>query len=276
MLELAEVLTMAEQLNREAAGKRVEYVLPPVKPHKFCWFSGAPEDYEPALKGRRVMSAEGFGIFVELSFEGGEKLCFNDGVNIRLLQGEKIPGNYQLLIGLDDGTALVFTVAMYGSILLHRHGLDNEYYQKSRAGISPFSEEFAAYFWNRAKESSLSLSAKAFLATEQRFPGIGNGAVQDILFAAGIHPKRKLRTMDEEEMKRLLNCTKKVLGEMTAQGGRDTEKDLFGRPGGYRTRMSKNTWKSPCPVCKGQLIKEAYLGGSVYYCPCCQPLSLGE
>lgn len=146
MLELAEVLTMAEQLNREAAGKRVEYVLPPVKPHKFCWFSGAPEDYEPALKGRRVMSAEGFGIFVELSFEGGEKLCFNDGVNIRLLQGEKIPGNYQLLIGLDDGTALVFTVAMYGSILLHRHGLDNEYYQKSRAGISPFSEEFAAYF----------------------------------------------------------------------------------------------------------------------------------
>lgn len=274
MLELPEVLTLAGQLKQEAAGKSVAYVLPPAKPHKFCWFSGDPADYEPALKGRRVITAEGFGIFVELSFEGGGKLCFNDGVNVRLCPQEKVPGNYQLVIGLDNGMALAFTVAMYGSILLHNGDLENEYYQKSREGISPFTEDFPGYFWDRAKESSPGLSAKAFLATEQRFPGIGNGTLQDILFAAGIHPKRKMGTMSQEELGHLLECTKDILREMTAQGGRDTEKDLFGRPGGYRTEMSKNTWKSPCPVCMGPLTKETYLGGSVYYCPCCQPLRL--
>ena len=42
MLELPEVLTLAGQLKQEAAGKSVAYVLPPAKPHKFCWFSGDP------------------------------------------------------------------------------------------------------------------------------------------------------------------------------------------------------------------------------------------
>lgn len=90
-------------------------------------------------------------------------------------------------------------------------------------------------------ESRPTLSAKAFLATEQRFPGIGNGTLQDILFAARIHPKRKIASLTEDERERLAACTASVLGEMTRLGGRDTEKDLFGNPGGYQTRMSKRT-----------------------------------
>ena len=65
---------------------------------------------------------------------------------------------------------------------------------------------------------------------------------------------------------------KSTLAEMTAGGGRETEKDLFGNPGGYKVVLSKNTYADPCPVCGGALVKEAYLGGAVYYCPHCQPL----
>ena len=114
---------------------------------------------------------------------------------------------------------------------------------------------------------------QALLAADQHFPGIGNGVLQDILFEARIHPKRKLQTLNEEEKKRLLCCTVGVLQEITEKGGRDTEKDLFGNPGGYKTKLSKNTWKEPCPVCGGAITKEAYMGGSVYYCPVCQPLA---
>lgn len=77
-----------------------------------------------------------------------------------------------------------------------------------------------------------------------------DGVLQDILFAARIHPKRKLRDLTEAECERLLSAVVSVLDEMTARGGRDTEKDLFGRT----------------------ITKEAYLGGSVYYCPVCQRL----
>ena len=57
---------------------------------------------------------------------------------------------------------------------------------------------------------------------------------------------------------------------MIKDGGRDAEKDIYGNPGGYKTILSRLTYKSPCPRCGGTIIKESYMGGSVYYCPSCQ------
>ena len=70
---------------------------------------------------------------------------------------------------------------MYGGIILHRGEYDNEYYQKSREALSPFSGEFRAYYDKRMAQSKQTLSAKAFLATEQRFPGIGNGVLLSLI-----------------------------------------------------------------------------------------------
>jgi formamidopyrimidine-DNA glycosylase len=58
---------------------------------------------------------------------------------------------------------------------------------------------------------------------------------------------------------------------MADWGGRDTEKDLYGLCGGYITRMSSKTASKPCPACGHEIIKEAYMGGSIYYCEHCQP-----
>lgn len=65
---------------------------------------------------------------------------------------------------------------------------------------------------------------------------------------------------------------KTTLKEMAEFGGRDTERDLFGACGGYQTQMSKNTAGKPCPRCGETIAKEAYMGGSVYYCPNCQKI----
>ena len=78
--------------------------------------------------------------------------------------------------------------------------------------------------------------------------------------------------MDETERERLLDAVVSTLRDMTNQGGRDTEKDLFGNPGGYRTKLSKNTLPFGCPACGAPIVKEAYMGGAVYYCPACQPI----
>lgn len=42
--------------------------------------------------------------------------------------------------------------------------------------------------------------------------------------------------------------------------------------GGYKSILSKNTYDLPCPLCGYGIVKEAYMGGSVYYCPECQKL----
>jgi formamidopyrimidine-DNA glycosylase len=113
---------------------------------------------------------------------------------------------------------------------------------------------------------------KAFLATEQRIPGFGNGVLQDTLFKARLNPKRKLCDLDDEGRARLFAVLKAVLQEMTDRGGRDTETDLYGDPGGYTTLMSRNTVGKPCPSCRQPIKKSSYMGGAVYFCPECQPV----
>ncbi|MGC9384385.1 MAG: hypothetical protein ACP5D6_07290 [Kosmotogaceae bacterium] len=63
---------------------------------------------------------------------------------------------------------------------------------------------------------------------------------------------------------------KKTLTMMTEQGGRDTEKDLFGNKGGYNTVMSNAKSGTPCTVCGVEIVKENYLGGKIYFCVGCQ------
>lgn len=76
--------------------------------------------------------------------------------------------------------------------------------------------------------------------------------------------------MSEEDIKNIFNSIKSVLLDMTEHGGRDTEKDIFGSPGRYKTKLSKNTYKNGCSICGSEITKESYLGGTVYYCPKCQ------
>ncbi len=63
-----------------------------------------------------------------------------------------------------------------------------------------------------------------------------------------IRPRRKMATVSREELRTLCGSVKSVLHEMTARGGRDTERDLYGRPGGYKTILSRNTMDKPCPI----------------------------
>ena len=113
---------------------------------------------------------------------------------------------------------------------------------------------------------------KAFLATEQRIPGIGNGVLQDILFNAKLHPKRKTNTLSNKDKEELLDSLKSTLTQMVDEGGRDTETDLYGKPGGYKTVLSRNTVNKPCLDCGTIIKKEAYMGGSIYFCPTCQKI----
>ncbi len=272
MIELPEALSLAEQITRVLIGKRIAKVLPPTKPHKFCWFSFEPENYEASLRDTELCGAKGFGIYVELQFSNGKKLCVNDGVILTYTSTMEDKKDYQLKIIFDDATALVFTVAMYGGIFLHSGEYNNEYYLKSLVSISPFSEEFEDHFYKLLGEAKKSMSAKAFLATEQRFPGIGNGVLQDILLEAGVNPRAKVAELNEEKQKTLFHAVISVLKKMYQEGGRDTERKLLGEPGGYRTNMSKKSYGKGCPICGGEIVKEAYLGGAVYYCPHCQPL----
>ena len=146
-------------------------------------------------------------------------------------------------------------------------------YHIAKKKPSPLSAAFdRAYFDGLLNASAGDLSAKAFLATEQRIPGLGNGVLQDILWTAKIHPKQKMDPLTRKEISQMYHAMKSVLRKMTDCGGRDTERDLFGCAGGYQTILSKNTVGKLCPACDTVIRKEPYLGGSIYFCEACQKI----
>ena len=198
---------------------------------------------------------------------------FSDGVNLRFHQTpEERPLKHQLLIEFEDSTAVSATVAMYGGLLCYPRGAnENRYYLVAKEKPSPLTERFTAeYFEGLFLLETNKLSLKAFLATQQRIPGLGNGVLQDILYQARLHPKSKVDTLGEGGKQALFDAVKITLCDMVKEGGRDTERDLFGNAGGYSTRMSKNTAGQPCPSCGSLIQKQNYLGGSIYFCPGCQ------
>ena len=274
MLELPEAVTLASQFEKAYQGKVITRAVAGYTPHKFAFYEGDPADYPGLLEGKTAGGSASFGGHA-LMIAGDMRLDFSDGVNARYLApDEERPAKHQLLLDFDDGSSLVCTISMYGFFGLCRaDDQGNEYFQSAKQKPSPLSDAFdAAYFEGLLSNAKPTLSAKAFLATEQRVPGLGNGVLQDILFRAGIHPKTKSGVLNDREKKLLFDAVKSTLIEMTRAGGRDTEKDLFGQAGGYRTILSRNTLDKPCPVCGGTLKREAYLGGNIYFCPGCQPM----
>ncbi|WP_029902054.1 DNA-formamidopyrimidine glycosylase family protein [Prevotella sp. 10(H)] len=272
MIEVPESATISRQAETILAGKRVAKVVQATSPHKFAWFNGDPALYSDLLVGREIQSVRGHGAYVDIIFDSDVFLAIGDGTNLRYyLAIEKHPAKHQLLIEFGDKSFIAFTVAMYGAIWAHKGVFENKYHLGSLNSISPLSDEFdEAYFDSIFKGVKKDLSVKALLATEQRIPGLGNGTLQDILFNASLHPKRKISTLSDFDKGELFHSLKVTLKSMTDKGGRDTEKDFYGNFGGYKTILSKNTHKKPCPNCGGEIIKEAYLGGAVYYCPACQ------
>jgi len=275
MIELPEAYTLAHQMRKDLVGRRVATVAAGAAPHKFAWYHGDPAGYAPLLEGDTVVTAAAHGGMVEVHTQRA-MLLFHDGVNLRLHPAAgPIPAKHQLLLTFDDGSALSASVQMYGGLYAWDRGetLDNPYYRTALEKPSPLDpEQFTQDYFMQllAVPDVQKLSAKAALATEQRIPGLGNGVLQDILWKARLSPRRKINSLTGEETQALYASLTGTLAEMSRLRGRDTEKDLHGIPGGYRSVMSAKNAGAPCPTCGRAIVKEAYMGGSVYTCPNCQ------
>jgi formamidopyrimidine-DNA glycosylase len=273
MIELPEAVVIARQITETLGGKRIAHAVANASPHKFAWYTGDPAEYNDRLAGKVI--GTGQGVAGSIEFEAGDmQLSISAPVRYHAAS-EKRPLKHQLLLEFEDGTAISASAQMWGGFFCFPKGGEAGFPDSdlARKRPSPLTDAFnRAYFDSLFTADTPKLSAKAFLATEQRIPGLGNGVLQDILWTAHIHPKRKMGELPGEDVEVMYAAVKQVLAAMTAGGGRDTERDLFGRPGGYQTVLSTNTVHKPCTACGTLIRKEPYLGGAIYYCAGCQKL----
>lgn len=276
MIEAPEALLISQQINRTIKGKKITFVSAGYTPHKFAWYYGDPANYPDKLLNKTIGEAHAYGGLVEIDIED-VRLLFGDGLNIRYYApGEQIPEKHQILIAFEDESCIMGSMRMYGGVwCFPANSFDCDftpYREGARTKPKVMSDAFdKPYFLSLINsEEKQKKSAKAFLATEQTIPGLGNGVLQDILFKARIHPKTRINTLSDEQKDTLYHCVKDTLREIYEAGGRNSETDLFGNKGKYIPILSKDTSGKPCPVCGEDIRKESYMGGSVYYCMECQ------
>lgn len=274
MIELPESYVLVKQINQVLKGKIIKNAEANHTSHSFAWYTGEPSEYQHKLSGKTITSADVYSGSVRIKADDTTMVITTP---IRFHnQGEKLPQKHQLYMEFEDFTSITCTIQMWGCMFCFNDNDPNSIPESYIINDHPspiddkFNEDYFKFLLQKEKLSSL--SAKGFLTTEQRIPGLGNGVAQDILWNAKIHPKRKMSTLNEDELKEMYGALKNTLTNMILHGGRDTERDLFGNIGGYKTIMSKNTVNTSCPVCNTIIKKEAYLGGSIYYCPSCQTL----
>lgn len=275
MIELPEAVVLSNEINDALSGKQIRAVETGHSPHKFAFFHPEQPDFQSLILNAVIKKAYNQGSFVRVELSDEKNLLFFEGVRMKYIpEGGEIPEKHQLLIEFTDGSSLACSIQMYGFFAAFvKDDYDYKYYAVAREKPSPLSNDFdEAYFNKLMAGCSEKMSMKAFLATEQRIPGLGNGVLQDILFNAKLHPKKKLGSLDEPAKRRLFEAVRGTLKKMVENGGRDTEQDIFGYQGNYKSILSKNTVNTTCPECGANIQKQAYMGGSVYFCASCQEL----
>jgi formamidopyrimidine-DNA glycosylase len=275
MFELPEYTILAQQINTTLSGKIIKHGSLGNSPHKFVWYNRGQEEFDSLTRGKIIGEAYVKGRWLFITLEPGYLLLFGEcgGKILYHPAGSNLPKKYHLHLAFTDESFLTATTQMWGAMELYKQGdeLQREYVKDMRP--TPCDREFTeTYFDHLVIQSAAEKkrSVKSLLTQEQLIPGLGNAIAQDIMFTAGFHPRRSLTDLNQTQRKRLYKAIVDTVEDVTDQGGRYDEFNLYGQKGGYTRIMDKHALQKPCPQCGGEIQKIQYLGGTCYLCPSCQ------
>jgi formamidopyrimidine-DNA glycosylase len=276
MIELPEATTIARQINAELKGKRIADGNRGNSPHKFAFYNHSPAEYAAILKDKTMGEATVNGPLILTAIEPEYTLILGGGGERIVYQrsAASLPEKYQLLLHFTDDTYLTVSVQGWGSaFLLHQSEVASHPFVNLR-NPPPLSDGFTFEYFHSlfyALEADDSRSVKFFMISKPGVLGVGNGCLQDILWRAKIHPRRRAVGLSVTEQQALHSAIRTTLQKMVEGGGRDGDYDLFNQPGGYQRILYSKSVGRPCPECGTPIEKAAYLGGAIYVCPKCQP-----
>ncbi len=96
---------------------------------------------------------------------------------------------------------------------------------------------------------------KGLLMNQERVAGLGNLLCDDVLFRAGLDPRREARALDADEVRRLHRAIRRSLEVLGRRGGSHTgDLQAERHPGGM------------CPKCGVELRRERVGGRTTYWC----------
>ncbi len=277
MLEYPEIKTIAKQMKTILPGKQIDQVFFPGKARKFVFSNEEECDFQERLVGTTIDHIETTGNHLLIFTQEGPVLNIGDtGGKLIFAKTEKdAPKKFDLKVTFTDGTAFTHSVQMWGFLRAFSTVEEAQAHQQQilDEAREPFEERVTPggfLQWLHDWEEAPKINTKKFIISRKYITGLGNGYTQDILWAAKLHPRRKMDSLSKEEAMRLFDAIQQVVKEAVDHNGRTTERDFFNQPGQYEVKMGRKTLGTPCPVCETEIIKFAFEGGACYICPTCQ------
>lgn len=121
--------------------------------------------------------------------------------------------------------------------------------------------------------SKTNLPIKLLLMDQKKIGGVGNIYANEALFEAKIDPRRKAKSLNDSEIKKLYNAILKVLKKGIKYGGASDVNfvNAIGKDGKYQEHFLVYRRKGgKCFSCKGVVEKITLGGRGTYFCSICQ------
>jgi formamidopyrimidine-DNA glycosylase len=225
----------------------------------------SPETLENDLIGQTFVSALQHGKYLFAGTDGGKWLVLHFGMTgfLQYFENpEDDPPYDRFVIGFTDGGFLAYiNQRMLGWI-----GLAWEPAEVIRQkGLGPAAlDDLFDFALFRKNLSGRKGEAKPALMDQKLMAGIGNIYSDEILFQARLHPKTKVDTLSDAQLRTIFDKMKEVLRTAV---DRDADVERF--PESYLLRNRKK--RGVCPACGGKLETGKVAGRTAYFCPGCQP-----
>ena len=272
MPELPEVETIKEDLGALVVGSRIEEV--EVLAPSLVEEPGI-EEFVRRLRGVRISGARRRAKHLIVELSGGDSLVLQLKIGGQLLLVPPVPEPemaLMLVLGLDGGRRLFLRdeTGFTRARLLDAEGLEA---RLAPLGPEPFGEGFTEGYL-REKIGSRRVQIKPALLDQGVVAGIGNIYVDEILYDARLHPRRKANTLSDGEWGALYRAIGENLRAGIEHRGTtfDLYRDVLGRKGHHQDhlRVFLRPGK-PCPSGHGgRVVREKVGGRATFYCPSCQ------
>ena len=183
---------------------------------------------------------------------------------------DKTLGHLCLVLHLSDSTRLnICDEQKMMKVYLVHTGVYNAIPNYTRLGLPIMEPAFTPDALLQAAQDNSRKQVRVFINDHTILNSIGNAYADEILFAAGIHPKTIVASLSPEEIRKLHTAITDV---MTA-GIKAVEEARQPIHIKVRDHMKVRNRKGlPCLQCNTIIRREGVRGYDVFFCPTCQPV----
>lgn len=229
----------------------------------------------PAAKlvGKKVTSIERMGKRLVFVLEDDFFLVIHLMVSGRFKwfseTNAKIPGKLGLAaIDFPNGTLVLTEASTKKRASVHLFEGREAVEKVNPGGLEPLTATVKTFGEKLRSENH---TLKRSLTDPHLFSGIGNAYSDEILHAAKMSPVKLTSKLTDEEVKRLLDATKKTLTWWTKHLREETGDKFPEKVTAFRPEMATHgKFGKPCPVCGTKIQRIRYAENETNYCPTCQ------